>query len=74
MCTVRQVNQTCAPISLTVGVINLDTQFKYLGITVIASKCFKCSFRNLDVNLLHLLMLFMTELKIGTIFLPHYPY
>ena len=40
----KRFSQPCSPISLSVGDIKWVAEFKYLGVTVVASKRFKCNF------------------------------
>jgi len=64
----------CAPISVSVGIMQWNTEFRYFGVTVVANNKFKSSFSESRRTFLALLMQFMEELEIKTISPQHCHY
>jgi len=69
------INNVCAPISVSVGIMQWNSEFSYLGVTVFANNKFKSSFSESRRTFFgSFLMKFMEELEIKTISLQHCHY
>jgi len=71
----KRSNNVCAPISVRVGIMQWNSEFRYLGVTVSAYNKLKSSFSESRRTFFgSFLMQFMEELEIKTISLQHCHY